>query len=58
MKDGRPFVFAGLWEGWKPPQSEDWIRTCTIITGEPSELIRQIRTQSLVILPEDKLDLR
>jgi len=26
MKNGRPFVFAGLWEGWKPPQAEDWIR--------------------------------
>lgn len=56
MKDGRAFVFAGLWEGWKPPGTEDWIRTCTIITGEPNELISEIHTRMPVILPEDKLD--
>jgi hypothetical protein len=39
MKDGRPFAFAGLWKGWKPPEGEDWIRMCAIITGEPNELI-------------------
>jgi putative SOS response-associated peptidase YedK len=33
MKDGSPFAFAGLWEGRKPPENGDWIRTCTIITG-------------------------
>ena len=56
MKDGRPFVFAGPWEGWKPPGSEDWIRTCTIIIGEPNELVREIHTRMPVILPDDKLD--
>ncbi|HEV3210105.1 MAG TPA: SOS response-associated peptidase [Chthoniobacterales bacterium] len=55
-KDGRPFVFAGLWEGWKPPQTEEWVRMCTIITGESNELIREIHTRMPVILPEDKLD--
>jgi putative SOS response-associated peptidase YedK len=55
MKDGRPFVFAGLWEGWKPSDAEDWIRTCTIITGEPNELIREIHTRMPVILPENQL---
>jgi hypothetical protein len=39
MKDDAPFVFAGLWEGWKDPATEQWLRTCTIITGEPNELI-------------------
>jgi putative SOS response-associated peptidase YedK len=23
MKDDRPFVFAGLWEGWKDPATEE-----------------------------------
>jgi putative SOS response-associated peptidase YedK len=42
MKDGRPFTFAGLWENWKDPESGEWLRTCTIITGEPNELVAQI----------------
>jgi putative SOS response-associated peptidase YedK len=41
MKDGRPFTFAGLWEGWKDPESGEWLRTWTIITGEPNE--RELR---------------
>jgi putative SOS response-associated peptidase YedK len=40
----------------KPPEAEEWIRTCTIITGEPSELVCEIHTRMPVILPEDKLD--
>jgi putative SOS response-associated peptidase YedK len=39
MKDGRPFSFAGLWENWKDPESGEWLRSCSIITGEPNELV-------------------
>ena len=52
MKDDRPFVFAGLWEGWKAPGSNDWLRTCTIITTEANELVAQIHDRMPVILPE------
>ena len=45
MKDDAPFVFAGLWEGWKDPTTEEWLHTCTIITGEPNELAAQIHTE-------------
>jgi putative SOS response-associated peptidase YedK len=53
MKDDSPFVFAGLWEGWKDPATDEWLRTCTIITGEPNELVAQIHTRMPVILPEE-----
>jgi putative SOS response-associated peptidase YedK len=45
MKDDSPFVFAGPWEGWKDPATDEWLRTCTIITGEPNELVAQIHTR-------------
>jgi putative SOS response-associated peptidase YedK len=41
MKDGRPFTFAGLWDGWKDPESGEWLRTWTIITGEPNEPVHR-----------------
>jgi len=34
--------FARLWENWKDPESGEWPSTCTIITGEPNELVAQI----------------
>jgi putative SOS response-associated peptidase YedK len=51
MKDGRPFAFAGLWENWKDAESGEWLRTCTIITGEPNELVAQIsETPHIVVV--------
>jgi hypothetical protein len=46
MKDDSPFVFAGLWKGWKDPANEEWLHTCTIITGEPNEFVREIHTRN------------
>lgn len=56
MKDDSVFVFAGLWESWKPPGTQDWIDTCTIITGEPNDLVREIHTRMPVILPDEVHD--
>jgi putative SOS response-associated peptidase YedK len=42
-----------LWEGWKDPANGEWLRTCTIITGEPNEFVREIHTRMPVILPEE-----
>jgi putative SOS response-associated peptidase YedK len=52
MADNSPFVFAGLWEGWKDPSKGEWLHTCTIVTGEPNEFVREIHTRMPVILPE------
>jgi putative SOS response-associated peptidase YedK len=41
------------WEGWKDPANDQWVPTCTIITGEPNEFVREIHTRTPVILPEE-----
>ena len=53
MKDDSPFVFGGLWEAWKDPTNDKWLHTCTIITGEPNEFVREIHTRMPVILAEE-----
>ena len=59
--DDEPFAFAGLWELWRP-KTEDgaysddestWIRSCTIITGEPNEKVRPVHDRMPVMLPWD-----
>src|SRR5258707_7332150 len=56
MKDGSPFVFAGLWEGWQNPETQEWLRTCTIITRQPNEFVAEIHTRMPVILPPETHD--
>jgi len=53
MKSHQPFAFAGLWEKWRAADGAD-VRTCTIITGPPNELMRPIHDRMPVIVrPED-----
>jgi putative SOS response-associated peptidase YedK len=56
MQDDSAFVFAGLWEGWKDPANGEWLHTCTIITGEANEFVREIHPRMPVILPEEYHD--
>ncbi len=52
LKDGKPFAFAGLWDLWKSPDGEQ-IRSCTIITTEPNELVATIHNRMPAILSAD-----
>src|SRR5438876_8226876 len=52
LKDGELFAFAGLWDAWKNTDGQV-IRTCTIITTEPNELMASIHTRMPAILPRD-----
>jgi putative SOS response-associated peptidase YedK len=56
MRDGLPFAFAGLWEHWEGPQG-DVLETCTILTTEPSELVRPVHDRMPVILDPKDWDL-
>jgi len=52
LKSGEPFAFAGLWENWKNADGE-WLRTFTIITGKPNEVVAPIHDRMpTILLPE------
>ena len=52
MKDHEPFAFAGLWDSWKSPDGQQ-LRTCTIITTEPNEVVAPIHDRMpAILLPE------
>lgn len=53
MKDREPFAFAGLWDSWNSPDGSQ-VKTCTIITTEPNELMSLLHNRMPVILhPRD-----
>lgn len=52
LPNHEPFAFAGLWDTWKRPDGQS-IRTCTIITTEPNDLVAPIHNRMPVILPTD-----
>lgn len=56
LKGQELFAFAGLWEIWYGPDGEE-LRTCTIITTTPNELIKPLHNRMAVILDEEDYDL-
>jgi putative SOS response-associated peptidase YedK len=53
MKSGEPFALAGIWEGWRHPETEEVMRTFCIITTDANELIAQIHHRMPVIIAPD-----
>ena len=49
MKSGELFALAGLWDEWKSPAGET-VRSCTIITTVPNEIITPLHHRMAVIL--------
>jgi len=52
LQSKAPFAFAGLWDTWFHGDGSE-IRSCTIITTEPNDLVRSIHTRMPVILPQN-----
>ena len=48
--DHNPFAFAGLWETWKKDDQDSIYKSCTIITTQASESIRDIHHRMPVII--------
>jgi putative SOS response-associated peptidase YedK len=53
--DGFPMTFAGLWEIWKDPETESWLRSCSIITTSAGPDMQGIHDRMPVILERDEL---
>ncbi len=52
LKSKEPFGFAGLWDMWRSPEGQP-LKTCTIVTTEPNDLIRPIHDRMPVIVPRE-----
>jgi putative SOS response-associated peptidase YedK len=49
--DGAPFAFAGLWASWHG-DGDEALRTCTIITTEANDVLRDVHDRMPVMLPD------
>ena len=50
------FAFAGLWERWQDPQTDETIFSCTILTTTANDALVPIHHRMPVILPSSDYD--
>lgn len=50
------FAFAGLWDRWHDDGADVWVRSCTILTGDPNARVSEIHDRMPVILPREHWD--
>jgi putative SOS response-associated peptidase YedK len=50
--DGQPLALAGLWSGWRDPETEEVRRTFTIVTTTPNEAMADLHDRMPVVLHE------
>ncbi|HEY5597806.1 MAG TPA: SOS response-associated peptidase [Kiloniellales bacterium] len=50
LSDSRVFAFAGIWERWRNPQSNEAVETCAILTTEAVSALRLIHHRMPVVV--------
>jgi len=56
MKDDSLFAFAGLWDTWKDKTTGQTLKTYTVITTDPNELMEPIHNRMPVILHRENYE--
>lgn len=51
-KDRHLFGVAGIWENWREPGTNNWLRTFAIVTVEANEVVRPIHDRMPLILAQ------
>jgi len=54
--DGGLMLFAGLYESWRDPKTEAWMRTFTILTTDANKTVEPVHDRMPVILSADRID--
>jgi len=57
LPEGKPFVFAGIWEIWMGPHGEDWLETVSLVTKAATPLMKPVHHRSPVIIDPEDYDL-
>ncbi|MFL5713438.1 MAG: SOS response-associated peptidase, partial [Chloroflexota bacterium] len=55
-RDAMPLALAGLWAGWRDPETDAVRRTFTIITTTPNEALAGLHDRMPVVIAEDAWD--
>ena len=56
LVDGSMFAFAGLWERWRNPTTDEWIESCCIVACETNELTSKFHDRMPVIVATEDYD--
>ena len=51
-----PLALAGLWSSWRDPETDERVRTCTILTGDPNDLVAKLHNRMPIILNRSAWD--
>ena len=55
-RSGEGVAFAGLYEVWKDPETEELVRTCAVVTTAASDELRYLHERMPVVLRADAWD--
>lgn len=56
LRSGQPFGVAAIWENWKRPGTEEWVRSFAIVTCAANDLVGAIHDRMPVVIPPESYD--